>query len=135
MGLISFLFFQCKTAFNMNTCHLMSNISQLLPPFWYWWSGNSRLLQLSIVSYLLGDLGQASCYADITFTRKSHNCSGTAFVLGDSAGGSKFNKQTLTKGTVVLKLNQFQEFHSVFYVTLQRTLVSQYLQMYRMIFY
>ena len=31
MGQINFLFLQCKTAFNMNTCHVMSNISQLLP--------------------------------------------------------------------------------------------------------
>ena len=29
---MSFLFFQCKTAFNANTCHVISNISQLLPP-------------------------------------------------------------------------------------------------------
>ena len=29
-------------------------------------------------------------------TRKSHNCAGTAFVQGDSAGGSKLTEQTLT---------------------------------------
>ena len=28
-------------------------------------------------------------------TRKSHNCAGTAFVQGDSAGGSKLTEQTL----------------------------------------
>ena len=28
-------------------------------------------------------------------TRKSHNCDGTAFVQGDSAGGSKLIEQTL----------------------------------------
>ena len=28
-------------------------------------------------------------------TRKSHNCAGTAFVQGDSAGGSKLIEQTL----------------------------------------
>ena len=27
-------------------------------------------------------------------TRKSYNCTGTAFVQGDSAGGSKFIEQT-----------------------------------------
>ena len=28
-------------------------------------------------------------------TRKSHNCAGTAFVQGDSAGGSKLIEQTM----------------------------------------
>ena len=28
-------------------------------------------------------------------TRKSHNCAGTAFVQGDTAGGSKMIEQTL----------------------------------------
>ena len=28
-------------------------------------------------------------------TRKSHNCAGTAFIQGDSAGGSKLIEQTL----------------------------------------
>ena len=28
-------------------------------------------------------------------TRKSHNCAGTTFVQGDSAGGSKLSEQTL----------------------------------------
>ena len=55
--------------------------------------------QLSIVSYLLGNLGQAffirSCHEDVIFTRKSHNCAGTAFVQGDSVGGSKLTEQTL----------------------------------------
>ena len=52
-----------------------------------------------MVSYLLGDLGQAlfirSCHEDVIFTRKSHNCAGTAFVQGDSVGGSKLTEQTL----------------------------------------
>ena len=30
MGVTSFLFFQSKTAFNINTCQVISNISQLL---------------------------------------------------------------------------------------------------------
>ena len=32
-------------------------------------------------------------------TRKSHNCAGTAFVQGDSAGGSKLVEQTLPCST------------------------------------
>ena len=56
---------------------------------------------LSIVSYLLGDLGQAlfkrACHEDVIFTRKSHNCAGTAFVQGDSVGGSKLTEQTFYK--------------------------------------
>ena len=31
--------------------------------------------------------------------RKSHNCAGTAFVQGDSAGGSKLTEQTLQNRT------------------------------------
>ena len=31
----------------------------------------------------------------MVLTRKSHNCAGTAFVQGDSAGGSKLIEQTL----------------------------------------
>ena len=54
-----------------------------------------------MVSYLWGDLGQALfitwCHEDVIFTRKSHNCIGTAFVLGDSVGGSKMTEQTLQK--------------------------------------
>ena len=57
------------------------------------------MLLLSIASYLLDDLGQAlfirSCHKDVIFTRKSHNCAGTAFVQGNSAGGSKLIEQTL----------------------------------------
>ena len=48
---------------------------------------------------LLGDFGQAllirSCHKDVILTRKSHNCAGTAFVQGDTAGGSKLIEQTL----------------------------------------
>ena len=55
---------------------------------------------LDIVFYLLGDFGQAlfirSCLEDLILTRKSHNCSVTAFVhSGDSAGGSKLIKRIL----------------------------------------
>ena len=56
-------------------------------------------IKLSIVSYLLGNLGQAlfirSCDEDVIFTR-SHNCDGTPFVQGDSVGGSKLTEHTLT---------------------------------------
>ena len=38
-----------------------------------------------------------SCHEDVIFTRKSHNCAGTAFVQGDSAGGSKLTEQTLNQ--------------------------------------
>ena len=34
-------------------------------------------------------------HEDVIFTRKSRNCAGTAFVQGDSAGGSKLTEQTL----------------------------------------
>ena len=54
---------------------------------------------LTIVFYPLGSFGQAlcmrSCHEDLTLTRKSHNCSGIAFIQGDSAGGSKLVEQTL----------------------------------------
>ena len=62
------------------------------------WSMYSNILK-SIVFYFLGDFGQAlwirSCHEDVILTRKSHNCTGTAFVQGDSAGGSKLIEQTL----------------------------------------
>ena len=47
----------------------------------------------------MGDLEQAlflrSCHEDAILTRKSHNCAGTEFVQGNSAGGSKLTKVTL----------------------------------------
>ena len=36
-----------------------------------------------------------SCHEDVIFTRKSHNYARTAFVQGDSAGGSKLIERTL----------------------------------------
>ena len=52
-----------------------------------------------MVFYFFGDFGQAllirSCHEDVIWTRKSHNCAGTAFVQGDSTGGSKLIEQTL----------------------------------------
>ena len=54
----------------------------------------------SIVYYLPGDFGQAlfvsCCHEDAISTRKSHSCAGTAFVQGNSTGGSKLIEQTLT---------------------------------------
>ena len=53
---------------------------------------------LTIVFYPLGNFGQAlclrSCHENLILTRKSHNCSGIAFIQGDSAGGSKLSEQT-----------------------------------------
>ena len=50
-------------------------------------------------SCTLGDFGQAlhirSCHKDLILTRKSHNCSGIAFIQGDSEGGSKLIEQIL----------------------------------------
>ena len=95
MALISFLFFQCKTAFNVNTYHVISNISQLLPPDHMKIANCSNL---ATVFYPLGNFGQAlcirSCHEDLILTRKSHNCSGITFIQGDSAGGSKLIEQT-----------------------------------------
>ena len=55
---------------------------------------------LTIVFYPLGNFGQAlcirSCHEDLILTRKSHNCSGIAFIQGDSAGGSKLIEQTIS---------------------------------------
>ena len=54
---------------------------------------------LIIVFYPLGNFGQAlcirSCHEDLILTRKSHNCSGIAFIQGESASGSKLIEQTL----------------------------------------
>ena len=59
---------------------------------------------LAIVFYPLGNFGQAlcirSCHEDVILTRTSHNCTGIAFIRGDSAGGSKLIEQTLC--TIVL---------------------------------
>ena len=99
MGLINFLFFQCKTAFNVTTCHLISNISQLLPLFDVEDLKIANCFNLTIVFYPLGNFGQALCirlcHEDLILTRKSHNCAGMAFIQGDSAGGSKLTEQTL----------------------------------------
>ena len=56
---------------------------------------------LTTVFYPLGNFGQAlsirSCHEGVILTRKSHNCGGTAFIQGDSAGGSKLIEQTLAQ--------------------------------------
>ena len=91
MGMISFLFFQCKTALTINSCHVISNMSQLLPPVQI---DDLEIANCSITALsctVAGDFGQAllirSCHEDVVSTRKSHNCAETAFVQGDSAGG------------------------------------------------
>ena len=87
MGLISFLSFQCKTAFNVNTCHVisnMTNILQLLPLFDVDHLEIANCSDLTIVFYPLGNRGQAlcirSCYEDLNLTRNSNNCIGIAFI-------------------------------------------------------
>ena len=102
MGLISFLFFQYKTALNVDTCHVISNITShsCFPLFDVDHLDMANCSNLTIVFYPLGNFGQAlcirSCREDLIFTRKSHNYAGIAFNQGDSAGGSKLTEQTLT---------------------------------------
>ena len=59
----------------------------------------ANCFNLTIVFYPLGNFGQAlcirSCHDGLILTRKSHNCSGIAFIQGDSAGGSKLIERTL----------------------------------------
>ena len=99
MGLISFPFFQCKTAFNVGTCHVISNISSCFPLFDVDHMEIANCSNLTILFYALGNFGQAlcvrSCHEDLILERKSHNCAGIAFIQGDSAGGSKLIEQTL----------------------------------------
>ena len=89
MGLINFLFIQCKTAFSVNTCFPLFDVDHLKI---------ANCSNLTIVFYPLGNFGQAlcirSCHEDLTLTRKSHNCAGIAFIQRDSAGGSKLTEQT-----------------------------------------
>ena len=94
MGLISFLFFQCITSFNVNICHVISNISQLLPLCDADHLEIANCSNLTIVFYPLGNFGHI-CHEDLILTRKSHNCAGIAFIQGDSAGGSKLIEKTL----------------------------------------
>ena len=53
----------------------------------------------NIVFNFLGDFGQAmwmrSCHEDMILIRRSHNCTGTACVQGDSASCSNLTEQTL----------------------------------------
>ena len=84
MGLISFLFFQCKTAFNVNTCHVISNISQLFDVDHL---EMANCCNLTTVFYPLGNFGQALCirsfHDDLILKRKSHNWARIAFIQGD----------------------------------------------------
>ena len=112
MGLISFLFFQCKTAFNLNTCHVISNISQLFPLFDVDHMEIASCSNLTTVFYPLGNFGQVwcirSCHEDLILTRKSHNCAGIAFIQGDPASDSRLIEQTLqlfVDATICLELS------------------------------
>ena len=99
MGLINFLFFQCKTAFNVSTCHVISNVSQLLPLFDVGHLEIANCSNLTIVFYPLSNFGQVLCmklcHEDLILTRKSHNWAGIAFIQGDSVCGSDLIEQTL----------------------------------------
>ena len=112
MRLICFLFFQCKTAFNVNTCHVRSQtFHSCFPLFDVDHLQIANCSNLTAVFYPLGNFGQAlcirSCHEDLIVTRKSHNCSGIAFIQGDSAGGSKLIEQTLN--TVRFAASQFNK--------------------------
>ena len=48
-----------------------------------------------------------SCHEDVIFTGKSHNFAGTAFVQGDSVGGSKLTEQTLLKCKIFIAMATF----------------------------
>ena len=90
----SFLSFSVKLLFYVNTCHVISNISQLLPLFDVDYLEIANCPNLATFFYPLGNFGQAlcirSCHEDLILTRKGHNGAGIAFIQGDSAGGSKF---------------------------------------------
>ena len=105
MALISFLFFHYKTTFDVNTCHVISSISQFIPLFDVDHLEIANCSNLTIVFYPLGNFGQALCirlcHEDLILTRKSHNCAGIAFIQGDSAGGSKLIEQTLQRSGYV----------------------------------
>ena len=90
MGLISFLVFQCRTAFDVDyglprdLKHLtLSDVDNL---------EIANYSNLTTVFYPLGNFRQAlcirSCHEDLVLTRKSHNCphncAGIAFIQGDS---------------------------------------------------
>ena len=96
LGLISLLFFQCRIAFYVNTCHVISDISRCSPCSMLEIVNCSNL---TIAFYPLGNFRQAlcikSCLEDLVLTRKRHNCTGIAFIQGDSAGASKLIEQTL----------------------------------------
>ena len=86
MGLISFLFFQYKTAFNVNTSPVIPNISHCFPLFNVDHLETANCSNLTIVFYPLDNFGQAlcirSCHEDLILTRKSHNCARIAFIQG-----------------------------------------------------
>ena len=90
---MGFLFFQCKTAFSINICHVISKISQL--PF--------DTDHLKIADYYNSTLPGhfvyklVPCHEDLILARKSHNCTGTAFVQFDSTSVSKLIEQSVLR--------------------------------------
>ena len=112
----------------MNTCHVISNPLQLLPRFNVDNLEIANCPNLSIVCYFWGDVGQElftrSCYEDVILTKKSHNCAGTAFVQGDSAGGSKLIEQTLRAAVILV----YQEMVHVVFLDLNFANYKLYLQ-------
>ena len=68
---------------------------------------------------LFADFGQAllirSCHEDVILTRRSHNWAGTAFLQGDSAGGSKLIEQTLRTISLTISLGLFAASSSLYY--------------------
>ena len=97
----------------MNTCHLSQ---KSLNCFALFDVDDLEIADCSgkalFVTYL-GDLGQVLiirlCHEDVIFTRKSHNCAGTAFVQGNSAGGSKLTEQTLIPATCYSSMQSYRE--------------------------
>ena len=80
---ISILFFKIKDPFDGRSFSMCSH-----DPFFG--TNKNRILKNGSCERAL-----RSCHEDVIFTRKSHNCAGTAFVQVDSAGGSKLIEQTL----------------------------------------
>ena len=113
MGLISFLFIPYKTTFSIQTpardpkYHFLINIDHLKIVNCFF------IYLLRFVHYILGDFGQTlfirSCHDDVILTRKKHNCTGTAFIQGDSEGGSKLIEQTSHRGIKGANLGKCQK--------------------------
>ena len=99
MELISFLFFHWKLLLILTLATWYQTFHSYSPPPSLFDTDHTEIANLIIVFYLLGDCGQAlfirSCHEDVILTRKSHNFAWTAFVQGDSRGGSKLIERNL----------------------------------------